>query len=70
MAGQQHDREALIKRHKRAVRRYQRQLDTYAWARNEDREIEKRCIEIERRVAERLELLAELERNAKSVRRS
>lgn len=66
MRGQRHDSRAVVAPNMRALRRYERQLDICARSRTRDRKAERRCVELERRIAERPEPMAQPKRIARA----
>ncbi len=56
-----------IKTQKRMIRTFQRKLNILASARSADPDIDRRCVELERRIAEHQEVVAKLQAVAKAL---
>ena len=65
--GQHPDPAVAIKTRKRMIRTVQRKLNILAWARSADPDIDRRCVVLERRIAEHHEVVAKLQAVAKAL---
>ncbi len=65
--GRHSDPAVAIKTQKRMIRTFQRKLNILASARSADPDIDRRCVELERRIAEHQEVVAKLQAVAKAL---
>ncbi len=63
--GRHPDPAVAIKTRKRMIRTVQRKLNILAWARSADPDIDRRCVELERRIAKHQEVIVKLQAVAK-----